>query len=159
MVALIEHVERGLLAVHCTYLRPDGSGKATVEKPKAIFGSANGRAVRFGVPHEGKWLAVAEGIETALSVAVACSMPAWAALSASGIKNLILPPEATDVVICADHDTNRTGEGAAHNAAQRWLTEGRRVRIAIPPAQDTDFNDVLRNGAASPKNEVDDAIA
>jgi DNA primase len=84
-------------------------------------------------------------------------MPAWAALSASGIRNLILPPEAIDVVICADHDG--TGEGAARNAAQRWLTEGRRVRIAIPPAQDTDFNDVLRNGAASPKNEVDDAVA
>ena len=90
MVALVEHVERGPVAVHCTYLRPDGGAKADVEKPKAIFGPVAGGAVRFGAPHAGQWLAVAEGIETALSVAVACSMPAWAALSAGGIKNLRL---------------------------------------------------------------------
>ena len=133
MVALVEHVERGPVAVHCTYLRPDGSGKADIEKPKAIFGPVGGGAVRFGAPRAGEWLAVAEGIETALSVAVACSMPAWAALSAGGIKNLVLPPEATHVVICADHDASGTGERAAHDAAARWLAEGRRVRIAMPP--------------------------
>ena len=69
MVALVEHVERGPMAVHCTYLRPDGSGKADIEKPKAIFGPVGGGAVRFGMPRAGEWLAVAEGIETALTVA------------------------------------------------------------------------------------------
>ena len=103
MVALVEHVDRVPVSVHCTYLRSDGSGKADTEKPKAIFGPVAGGAVRFGTPHVGQWPAVAEGIETALSVAMACSMPAWAA---SGIKNLLLPPEATHVVICADHDAS-----------------------------------------------------
>ena len=154
MVALVEHVERGPVAVHCTYLRPDGGGKADVEKPKAIFGPVAGGAVRFGAPHAGQWLAVAEGIETALSVAVACSMPAWAALSAGGIKNLRLPPEATHVVICADHDANGVGERAAHDAAARWLAEGRRVRVAKPPAPDSDFNDVLTGQAAAKSNEA-----
>jgi putative DNA primase/helicase len=158
MVALVEHLERGPVAVHCTYLQPSGS-KANIEKPKAIFGPAFGGAVRFGVPREGEWLAVAEGIETTLSVATSCAMSAWAALSAGGIRNLLLPTAATHVIICADHDSNGTGERAAHNAAPRWLTEGRRVRIAISPASDTDFNDMLRKGAASLKKEVDDAIA
>jgi putative DNA primase/helicase len=146
MVALVEHVERGPVAVHTTYLKPDGSGTADIEKPKAMFGPVAGGAVRFGTPCEGERLAVAEGIETALSVAVACSMPAWAALSAVGIKNLILPPQATHVIICADHDASGTGQRAAHSAAQRFLIEGRRVRIARPPKYGTDFNDLLSTG-------------
>ena len=153
MVALVEHVGRGPVAVHATYLKPDGSGTADIEKPKAMFGPVAGGAVRFGTPCEGEWLAVAEGIETALSVAVACAMPAWAALSAGGIKNLILPPAATHVVICADHDANGTGERAAHYAAARWLAEGRRVRVAMPPETGTDFNDVLNGNVAADISE------
>jgi len=69
-----------------------------------------------------------------------------AALSADGIKNLVLPPEASHVAICADNDASGTGERAAHDAAARWLIEGRRVRIALPPEVGTDFNDLLRTG-------------
>jgi putative DNA primase/helicase len=47
MVGHVEHVLRGPVGVHCTYLRPDGSGKADVEKPKAIFGPIGGGAVRL----------------------------------------------------------------------------------------------------------------
>jgi phage/plasmid primase-like uncharacterized protein len=148
MVALVEHVEHGPIGVHCTYLRPDGGGKADVERQKAMFGPVRGGAVRFAVPRAGKWLAIAEGVETALSVAVACSMPAWAALSAAGIKNLILPAEATHLVICADHDLSGTGMRAAHDAGARWLAEGRHVRIAIPPEAGTDFSDVISGRVA-----------
>ena len=72
-----------------------------------------------------------------------------------GIRALILPAEATHVLICADHDANNIGQRAAHDAAERWLTEGRRVRIAIPPEPDTDFNDVLTT-AGYAKAEVRD---
>jgi putative DNA primase/helicase len=154
MVALVEHVERGPVAVQCTYLRPDGGDKADIEKPKAIFGPVAGGAVRFGAPHAGQWLAVAEGIETALSVAAPCSMPAWAAISAGGIKSLVLPAEATHIKICADHDTNGVGERAAHDPAERWHAEGRLVRVAMPPEQGTDFNDVLTDRTAAKLNEV-----
>jgi hypothetical protein len=148
IIALVEHVERGPIAVHVTYLKPDGSGKAEIETAKAIFGPVAGGAVRFGTPHEGGGeLAVAEGIENALSVAIACAMPVWAALSAIGIRNLILPPAATHVVICADHDG--VGKRAANDAADRWLAEHRRVRIAIPPEPGTDFNDVLTGRATT----------
>jgi putative DNA primase/helicase len=154
MVALVEHVECGTAAVHCTYLRQDGSDKADIEKPKAIFGPVAGGAVRFGAPRAGQWLAVAEGIETALSVAAACSMPAWAALSAGGIENLRLPPEATHILVCADHDANGVGERAAHDGAARWVAEGRRVRVAMPPEPGTDFNDVLTGLAADTINKA-----
>ena len=42
-----------------------------------------------------------------------------------------------------DHDESGTGARAARDAAERWLAEGRRVRMAIPPSTGTDFNDVL----------------
>jgi phage/plasmid primase-like uncharacterized protein len=154
MVALAEHVERGPVAVHITYLRPDGKGKADVDKPKAIFGPVAGAAVRLGMPRAGEWLAVGEGLETTLSVAVTCSMPAWAALSAGGIKKLVLPPEATLVLICVDHDASGTGERAARDAAARWLAEGRRVRITLPPELGTDFNDILTGQAGPHTSEV-----
>jgi putative DNA primase/helicase len=47
------------------------------------------------------------------------------------------------VIILADNDANAAGERAARAAAERWLDEGRRVRIAMPPETDSDFNDVL----------------
>jgi putative DNA primase/helicase len=143
MVALVEHLEHGPVAVHRTYLRADGSGKANVEPDKASLGPVGGGAVRLGMPRPGEWFAVAEGIETALAVATACSTPAWAALSAGGIKKLMLPRQATHVIIAADHDASGTGQRAARDAAQRWLAEGRRVRIAVPPEPDTDFADML----------------
>ena len=143
MVALVEGVGRGPIGIHCTYLKDDGTGKAEVERAKAMFGPVGGGAVRFGLPQPGQWFAAAEGIETALSVHLACSMPACAALCANGLENLILPPEATHVVITGDNDANGVGQDAAHRAAKRFLSEGRSVKIALPPVSDSDFNSLL----------------
>jgi hypothetical protein len=138
MIAAVEHVERGITGVHRTFYTPD-----LRRQDRASLGPIAGGAVRFGIPRASEWLAIAEGIETTLAVATACAMPAWAALSAGGIRSLILPPEVTHIIICADHDASGTGERAAHDAATRWLAEGRRVRIAMPPVPGTDMADVL----------------
>ena len=134
-----------VLAVHRAYLAPDGSGKADVDPARMSLGPIGGGAVRLAP--SGGHLAVGEGIETTLSIMQATGIPAWAALSAGGIKALILPPLplASVVTITADHDP--TGLKAAHDAAERWTREGRRVRIALPP-EGKDFNDVLRQVAA-----------
>jgi putative DNA primase/helicase len=138
IVARVDHVEHGFVGVHRTYLTQDYR-----RLDRKSLGPIGGGAVRLrGVP-SGQWLAVAEGIETALSITLACGLPAWAALSAGGVRALVLPPEATMVLICADHDANGVGQRAAQDAADRFLAEGRRVRIAIPPDTDTDFNDLL----------------
>src|SRR5262249_42871510 len=126
MVALVEHVQRGPVAVHATYLRPDGNGKADIpkEQQRASFGPIRGGAVQLGRPR-GEWIAVAEGVETALSIMVASAIPAWAALSAGGLERLALPPEAGMVLICADNDANGVGARAARTAGHRFLAEGR----------------------------------
>jgi hypothetical protein len=141
MLAAIVDVAGELIGVHRTYLRPDGSGKAGVQRPKAMVGRAAGGAVRLAPPCE--TLTVAEGIETALAAMQAAAMPTWAALSTSGLVALVLPPMVRTIVILSDHDRSGSGERAARAAAQRWLAEGRRVRLAMPPEPGTDFNDVL----------------
>ena len=143
MIGLVEHVEHGPIAVHMTFLRPDGAGKASLDAAKVMYGPVGGGSVRLGIPRVGEWLVVAEGIETAAAVATACGMPAWAALSAGGIKKLVLPREATHVIIAADHDASGTGQRAARDAAHRWLGEDRRVRIAMSSEPGEDMADVL----------------
>jgi hypothetical protein len=59
------------------------------------------------------------------------------------MASLALPPTVRTVIILADHDASGAGERAARTAAQRWLAEGRRVQIAMPPEPGTDFDDVL----------------
>jgi putative DNA primase/helicase len=155
MVALVEHVQHGIVGVHRTYLCSAASGKADIAKDwqKRSLGPIRGGAVRLGTPRKLKWFAVAEGIETLLSVTQACSIPGWAALSEGNMRALILPPEATHILVCVDNDGNGVGQRAGYDAAERWLAEGRRVRVAIPPEPDTDFNDVL-TAAGYAKAEV-----
>jgi putative DNA primase/helicase len=57
------------------------------------------------------------------------------------------------VVICADNDANGVGQRAATDAAERFLAEGRRVRIALPPKSGLDFNDLLRGSASARVDE------
>ena len=80
-----------------------------------------GGAVRLAQVRAGQWLLVAEGLETTFSVMHACALPGWAALSAGGIKSLVLPPSANMVLICADNDANGVGQRAANVAAERFL--------------------------------------
>jgi hypothetical protein len=143
MVGLIEHIERGAIGVHCTYLLPDGSGKVVVEPEpdKAFFGAMKGGAVRFGSPKAGEWFGTAEGIETTLSALLMARMAGWAALSTSGLKNLILPAQADSIIIFADTDENYAGQQAANEAVRRFRAQGRKA--AAMPAPEKDFNDLL----------------
>jgi hypothetical protein len=157
MVALVEHNEHGPTGVHITYLTIDGSMKATIEPTKRSLGPVGGGAVRLAPP--GELLMVAEGIETGLAAMQACKLPVWAALSTSGLKALVLPPLVRTVIILADHDASGTGERAARRAARRWLAEGRRVRLAMPPEPGSDFNDVLVGRSCAHTERIVDVTA
>ena len=139
MVAIVEHAKGGVVGVHRTWLARRSAGEWR-RTDRASLGPIGGAAVRLAPAAE--LLMVTEGIETALSAMQATDLPAWAALSTSGIVGLVLPPIVETVVILADHDASGAGERAAQSAAARWLAEGRLVRIAMPPHPDTDFNDV-----------------
>jgi hypothetical protein len=144
-VALVEGGDG--FAVHRTYLRPDGAGKAEVEPAKAMLGAVAGGAVRL-VEAPGP-LVVTEGIETALSLA--CGLlrapgAIWAALSTSGLRGLRLPVQACQLTVAADGDG--AGREAAVALAERADALG--WSVALLPAPDgQDWNDVLRGSEAA----------
>ena len=148
MVALVTHGQTGQpMGVHRTFLARDGHGKAPVAPPKMMLGPCRQGAVRLAAPKSG--LLVGEGIETCLAAMVATGAAAWAALSTSGLRSLMLPTDVREVTALADGDD--PGEAAARAAAQRWVREGRRVRIARPP-RGRDFADLLTDEDARGKD-------
>ena len=134
-----------IVAIHRTFLKPDGSGKAGVDPNKKMLGSVKGGSVKLGML-VGDELAIAEGIETALTFYLATGITTWAALSANFMENIILPPskQVPNVIIVADND--EAGINAANHLAKRLSSEGYAVRIAMPEQKGSDFNDVLLRG-------------
>jgi len=136
-----------------TYLRSDGTGKADLPKEfqRECRGVIGGGVIRLATHDPECELLVGEGVETALSAMEIFKRPGWAAVYAGNLKeDLMLPPEVRRVVITADNDESGTGQKNALAAKQRWLSQGRAVRIVIPPRIGTDFNDFLMeriNGA------------
>lgn len=143
MVAAVQSAAGGTVGVHRTFLKSDGSEKADLEPNKAMLGPCAGGAVRFA--EAASTLAIAEGIETSLSISQACpDLAVWAALSTSGLRRLALPDRVYEVIICTDADP--AGERAALAAAERFAQEGRRVKIARPNGTN-DYNDLLLEAA------------
>lgn len=147
MVALVEGGEG--FAVHRTWLRPDGAGKAPIEPAKAMLGATAGGAVRLA-DGPGR-LVVGEGIETALSLA--CGFldgPAavWAALSTSGMVGLRLPGIPGRLTVATDSDDDGAGHAAGQALAERAHALGWDVWLLPAPAG-RDFNDLLRERAAA----------
>ena len=139
MVALVTSgADDTPLAIHRTFLAPEGQGKALVLPAKMMLGPCRGGSVRLGDPCE--VLMIGEGIETCLAAMQTTGHPAWAALSTSGLRALDLPDCVRDVIVLADGDD--PGEAAARDCALRWIRQRRRVRIARPP-RGLDFNDML----------------
>lgn len=149
LVAPVVNVTGQLIAVHKTFLRPDGSGKADLPKKlqREFIGPVLGGAVRLAEPEAGRELVIGEGIENALAAMELIDLPGWAALSADGIKQLDLSGEIPAVMVAADHDMNGVGGEAALFAHRRWSRDGRQVRIAMPDNPGTDFNDILLSRA------------
>lgn len=146
MVAMVEGADR--FALHRTYLRADGSGKAEVSPAKAMLGAVTGGAVRVA---DGQGpLVVAEGIETALSLSSGLlHAPAtiWAALSTSGMAGLRLPSSPGRLTIATDGDV--PGRAAGHALAERAAALGWTVSL-LPAPEGRDWNDILTmKGAAA----------
>lgn len=132
-------------ALHRTYLKKDGRGKADVAPAKAMLGQVKGGAVRLsnGLGP----LVVTEGIETGLSLLsglIETPATVWAALSAGGVKSLRLPKAPCKLIIAADGDP--VGLNAAEHLAERAYGLGWQVSL-LPAPSGLDWNDVLTGKA------------
>ncbi len=141
LVALVHDARGNACAVHRTFLRPDGSGKADIDPVKMSLGPIAGSAIRLDPPSPE--LIVGEGLETTASARFLLGKPAWSAIACGNLGwSLILPPEVRAVTVSVDRD--RYGVRAAEAAARRWRAEGRIVDFVTPDVLGEDFNDVVR---------------
>lgn len=142
MVAAITDATSGaFLGVHRTFLDPKGMAKAPVDPDRMILGRKSGGVVRLVADEDiSRRLALAEGIETALS-AISAGWPCWAAIDAGNMKSLPVWP-ATDLSIIADHDL--AGVAAAEELSARWEAAGGNACIIAPPNMKEDWNDVAQ---------------
>jgi hypothetical protein len=141
MLALMTDPSTGQArGIHRTYLRPDGSGKATGDAKKML---GNAGVIRLtpdadadGVVTTGD-LAVAEGIETSLAVMQRLGRPVvWAATSSAGIRNLPVVLRFSSLTVYADADM--AGIAAARVACDRWSARGIPARLKAPGSGDWD---------------------
>ena len=133
---------------HFTFLQgggPDGPVvKAATDASKLTLGQLrHGGVWLTPVETIGEQLAVAEGIETALSVMQITKLPTVAALSAAGMRSLRWPPQVRRLWIAADND--EAGLKAAEVLLGRALRAGLQAHIKIPAGGKNDFNDLLRS--------------
>jgi hypothetical protein len=161
---MVSAMTRGkkLAAVHRTYLKPDGSGKADMAKAKLMFGPARGAAIRLSSGPSGLSpsraaaagkrgpLAIGEGIETCLTVA--CARPdyrVWAAGSLSLMAPALEWPEcASAVVLLGENDFSAAAREAFTRVEAHWrgMAKGRPVEV-VASAVGSDFNDWARKAS------------
>jgi hypothetical protein len=147
VVALVRLHDGTELCAHQTFIKPNGSDKAPVEKPRLFpkGGKTDGGGVWFGTPDPEREFLVGEGIESTLSaMRLYRAVSGCAALSDGGITRLLLPREVRRVRIFADHDELGQGLAAAVAAKLRWRSEGRQVAISHAKNVGEDANDLWR---------------
>ena len=126
MVAAVQGPDQKVTAIHRTYIRDDGQGKAGVSTPKKALGPIGAGAVRLGPTQPA--LGVCEGIETGLSAMELFGISCWAALG-SRMDRMELPEQVVEVQIFGDNGGR--GHEAAERAAKVCQAQGRRLSRAV----------------------------
>ncbi|MGF6777830.1 DUF7146 domain-containing protein [Paraburkholderia sp. GAS334] len=129
LVALVTDVAgRGPISLHRTWINADGT-KADIEPPRMLLGGHRkaGGVIRLW-PDEAltQGLAIAEGIETALSLA-RVFQPVWALIDAGNLAKLPALAGVDALTIAVDDDP--AGVQAAHSCAERWALTDRDVTV------------------------------
>lgn len=147
LVALVTDAEtREPLTMHFSWVQGDGT-KASIERPRLLLGGHRkaGGVIRLWPDEAVTYsLAVAEGVESALSLAHAHA-PAWSCIDAGNLASLPVLPGVESLVIGQDHDAS--GIRASRACAERWAAAGRAVYVVGAPRQGADLNDVAREAA------------
>jgi hypothetical protein len=162
MVAAIADPAGNHVATHRTWLSSDGdrAAKAPLGKEaKMTLGAYRGGVVRLtrGVSKkpwrdmpQGERLAIAEGIEDALSfAALRPDIRTAAAVALGNMLALELPAAVTTVLLIAQNDPLASKAALVlQRAAARFRAQGRRVQLVRPPVHVKDINELLQREAA-----------
>lgn len=126
------------LSLHRTWIT--ASGKADVSPARLLLGNHgidNGVIRLWSDDDVGHTLGIAEGIETALSLAHAVQ-PVWAMIDAGHLSKFPALPGITQIYIAQDNDT--AGIKAATASARRWTAAGKFVSVS--QQKQNDINDL-----------------
>jgi hypothetical protein len=115
--------------VHLTKLSPNGSGKAGTSADKIMLGASGGSPIVLAPANDLLGLAIAEGIEDALSMHVATGLGVWAAGSAGRMPALgdLIPSYIECVTIAVDDD--EAGRRGADGLSAILVARGIEVRL------------------------------
>lgn len=145
LIAGVTDLSGTLTGIQRTWLTRNGLSKAPIANPRRALGHLLGNGVRLQPSDH--MLVVAEGLETALSLRAAIpTLPLLAALSASHLAAITLPPSVLRLYIASDNDPQ--GHAAArrlsHRAANASVEAFRLLSV------ENDWNDdLLRFGLAA----------
>jgi hypothetical protein len=123
--------EGSIRGIHLTLLCSDGTGKAGTGRDKLMIGRSSGWPVCLAAPNDLLGLAIAEGIEDALSITEATGLGAWAAGSATRLPKLAprVPNWVNCVTVVADADP--TGIKNADALVVALRRAGRRADLVL----------------------------
>lgn len=147
-------------AVHCTYLKPDGSGKANVSPVRRMWPSYSGAAIRLTKgetklrPSEAAaqglldTLCLCEGVEDGLSLALACpELRVWAVGALGNLGHVVVPGCAAEIVVAADNDWGKPQAAKLLEAGVAALVRQGDRRVSIARSfVGKDANDALLSG-------------
>jgi hypothetical protein len=146
LVALLTHaVTTKPMSLHRTWVQANGK-KADLDPPRLLLGGHTkaGTVCRLWPDDEVTMgLGIAEGIETALSLAHGYT-PVWAAIDAGNLSQLPYLHGIENLLIARDRDP--AGERAATACAARWDPAG--ATVLITQQATNDLNDFAQGSAA-----------
>ena len=143
--ALIIPIEEdaGVVAIHRTFLTPDGRWKADMPEPTRMLGNPGAGAVRWGgIPSDGV-LRLAEGVEDAASVMNLLEPGnfVWPVLGVERYQGIAIPESIHTVILYSQHGVEAAR--AVERATPHLTGNGRRLLTKLPP-HSGDWNDLLR---------------
>lgn len=160
---MVSAMTRGkrVVALHRTYLKPDGSGKANRDKAKLMIGPVRGSAIRLSSGPSGLSpsraakagrrdpLAIGEGIETGWTVACARhDYRVWAAGSLSLMGLLDWPDCASAVVLLGENDWKPEAREAFRKVEAHWRAQAKGRPVVVAASRvGSDFNDWAKGTA------------
>ncbi|MFN7098301.1 MAG: toprim domain-containing protein, partial [Gammaproteobacteria bacterium] len=141
-----ENAKGEIEAVQLIYLDKQSSAKADIDVQKRQFGRMRFGAYAVIQDGNNSKIMIAEGVETALSIAQANpKAKVVTTLSGGNLTNIKLPDDTKEVVICADNDKGKEhAMKVLAPAIERFHEQGKQVAIVFPtigePQHDKDGN-------------------
>ncbi len=148
LVVVAKNQQKQTQAVQVIFLDKTTANKAKLNHPKLTYGSLSqgNTGVLVSAGKNSQTLAIAEGPETALSIAAADpTLRVYAVLGSGNFARAPICADTQTILFCADNDGKQSASAKKlSHAAEQFAAKGIAVWKAMPVQEKQDFNDVLK---------------